>query len=64
MKIITYFILALVMVNLVFLIGCSSADKSSQPQGEDGDIQAEYEDTGIGDIFEDTEEVNPPQIPA
>lgn len=52
------------MVNLVFLIGCSSADKSSQPQGEDGDIQAEYEDTGIGDIFEDTEEVNPPQIPA
>ena len=57
MKIITYFILALVLISLFFLVGC--ADEISgerQPSIED-------EDTGIDEVFDDTEEVIPPQNP-
>ena len=57
MKLITYFILALVLINLFFLVGCveDQLDKEQPP--------SEEEDTGISEVFEDTEEVTPPPIP-
>lgn len=57
MKIITYFILALVLINLFFLVGCVEDQLGKeQPSIED-------EDTGIDEVFEDTGEVTPPPIP-
>ena len=57
MKIITYFILALVLINLFFLVGCVE-----EPLGKE-QPPSEEEGTGINEVFEDTEEVTPPQIP-
>ena len=63
MKIITYFVLTLILINVFFLVGCNIESKSTPLEGEPQTDQAENEDTGIGDVFEDTEEVNPPPIP-
>lgn len=61
MRLIKYFILLLVLSNL-FLVGCETeTSESEEKAGED--TQTESEDTGISDVFEDTEEVNPPGTP-
>jgi major membrane immunogen (membrane-anchored lipoprotein) len=55
-----------VLATLIFLVGCSSSDLSEsggQDTGDGDSKAAEDEDTGISDVFEDSEEVNPPQIP-
>ena len=63
MNIIKYFILILVLTNLFFLVGCGM--ETSKSGGQEGqDIPTEDEDTGISDVFEDSEEVSPPEIPA
>ena len=60
MKAIKYFILILILTNLFFLVGCETLEEQ---KAEDEKSQIESEDTGISDVFEDTEEVEPPEIP-
>ena len=63
MKAIKYFILILVLTSLFFLVGCNSSETAKLETGEEN-IPTDDEDTGISDVFEDAEEVNPPEIPA
>ena len=65
MKAIKWIILILIVCNLFLSVGCKSMD-SAKPEQKAGDEnkQIESEDTGISDVFEDTEEVTPPQIPS
>ena len=58
MKIITYILLALVLISLFFLVACDST-----PPGGDPSRPVEDEDTGIDDVFDDTEGVTPPPTP-
>ena len=62
MKIMKYFILILVLTNLFFLVGCETGTSELKGQ-ESQDFPTDSEDTGISDVFEDTEDVNPPEIP-
>lgn len=50
-------------MNLFFITGCGSSEKSGI-KGEKSEEASQLENnTGISDVFEDTEEVSPPQIP-
>ena len=58
MKVIRYLILILILTNLILLVSCSSVDKSAESKQEsvaDEEKQLEDTDTGISDVFEDTE---------
>ena len=62
MKIMRYFILFLIIINLFFLVGCETS-KSEGQSAADENPPTDGEDTGISDVFEDTGEINPPEIP-
>lgn len=62
MKIIQYLILVLILTNLFFVVGCGSAEKADSKTESSQDQKTE-EETGINDVFEDTGEVSPPEIP-
>jgi len=62
MKMIQCFILILLLSNLFFLVGCELSDTSKLEAGEE-EIPTAEEGTGISEVFEDTEEVNPPEVP-
>jgi len=60
MKAVKYFILILVLISLFSLVGCETLEG----QTEDEKTQVESQDTGITDVFEESEEVSPPEIPS
>jgi uncharacterized protein YceK len=60
MKLMQYFILAMLVIGLL-LGGCSTGEQ--QKLAAEKKDQAAQEDSGISDVFEDSEGISPPPPP-
>jgi hypothetical protein len=69
MKAIKYIVLALFVFSLFSFLGCEKAEDmkkvtaSAEEKKIENQTQAESQDNGIDDVFQNTEEVNPPSLP-
>jgi len=55
-------IVIIVMILAVFLVGCSETLEKEKEVEKEPVVEKE-EDTGIGDVFEDSEDIEPPVLP-
>jgi len=51
----------IMLIIAVFLVGCSETLEKEEEIEKEPIV--EEEDTGIGDVFEDSEEIEPPVLP-
>jgi len=58
-------IMTMVLLSVVaLLLGCTATDPGLEPEKPPlEEPPVEDEDTGIGDVFDDDDDIKPPQIP-